>query len=314
MSRFASLFVIAALVTCGNLSQAEADEEPTHVAREAFAEGMAAFRLGQWHDAIDSWQRGYRARPNPEFLYNIAQAHRLANEPERALFFYRSYLNADPATGARPEVVERIAQLEKLVAAEVRVREAMPAEPRPAAVAVTEAPPPPRARRIDLSLTAGLALWAEGIQGTATPSLGLTLSAGYAVLDRPRLQLRLGALVGYSYLRDVASLDHFITVLADPLLRVRLWRERLYFFVELGLGVQIVAGLAAGSALLDAGASPHTLAAFALRPALGLELRLVSRVALFVSPALVYSPSPNADLARRSLVRADVALGVNLYF
>jgi transcriptional regulator with XRE-family HTH domain len=315
MSRIARVLVIAILATCGNLSHAQPEEEATRVAREAFADGMTSFRLGQWHSAIESWQRGYRAKPDPGFLYNIAQAHRLASEPERALFFYRSFLNADPSSPSRSEVLERVAQLEKLVAAEESARRAAPAEPHPApasAVVATRGPAPSPALRGDLALTAGVALWTEGLDAPASPSLGLTLSGGYTVIGRPRVELRVGALAGYSYLRDRSSTDHFIGVLADPLLRVRLWRERLYGFVEVGLGVQIVAGLASDSALLASGARPRTLVAFALRPALGIELRLTSRVALFASPSLWYSPAPDAILVRRSLLRADVALGVSV--
>jgi hypothetical protein len=309
------LFVVAVILGCGSLSQAQPDDgEATAVAREAFADGMTSFRLGQWHSAIDWWQRGYRAKPDPGFLYNIAQAYRLAGEPDRALFFYRSFLNAYPKSPSHTEVAERIAQLEKLVAAEQTVRQATPDEPHPAPVtAVAVAPPrPARTPRGDLTLTAGVALWIDGLAADAAPALSLTLSGGYAVPLGSRVQLRLGALLGYSYLVDAGSTDHFVSLLADPLLRVRLWRERLFGFVEVGVGAQLVAGLSASSALLASGAPPRLLAAFALRPALGLEVRLASRVAIFASPSLLYSPAP-ASLARRSLLRADLTLGVGIF-
>ena len=46
----------------------------------------------------------------------------------------------------------------------------------------------------------------------------------------------------------------------------------------------------------------------------GLELRLAPRVSLFATPSVLYSPAPSSILTRSALARADVALGVSLYF
>ena len=44
---------------------------------------------------------------------DIAQSHRLASRPEKALEFYRLYLEKSPDAKNRPEIEERIATLEK---------------------------------------------------------------------------------------------------------------------------------------------------------------------------------------------------------
>src|SRR5207244_16758 len=107
-----------------------------------------------------------------------------------------------------------------------------------------------------------------GAGGGTNPAAGVSVSGGYVVARTDRLEVRVGAKVGYSYLSDVASTDHLISLLADPILRVRLWEERLYFFGELGVGALIINGLTKGSSMLEVHALPSgSFTAFELRPA-----------------------------------------------
>ena len=359
--------------------------DPGKQAKDAFVEGSAAFNLGQWDKAIASWERGYTIKPDPIFLYNIAQAHRLAENFDRALFFYRNYLRNAPKAGNRAEVEQRIRDLEQAIAAKKNAREAPPIEardpntgakppiahtpppPKPVAQTapppkpVAQTPPPPKpvvaqapasppdadesnsappprappseiatprqsenqsivarheapsARRGDLSVSGGVNLWELGPAGGAQPSTNVAVSGGYRVWSSDRLQLRVGAKLGYTYLVDVASTVHFISVLADPMLFVRLWRDKLYFFAELGLGVMIIPSLHDGSAFLPANTSPSgAFAQFELRPALGLEYRVTPMFAIFLAPAVIYSPAPNSRFTDSSILRIDVSLGATL--
>src|SRR6185503_6340136 len=68
-------------------------------------------RLEAYDKAIDEWEAGYRLKPAPQFLYNIAQAYRLSKRPDKALSFYQKYLKLSPHAENRPEVERHITAL-----------------------------------------------------------------------------------------------------------------------------------------------------------------------------------------------------------
>src|SRR3569832_995008 len=85
-------------------------------AKRHFEEATNAYNLGEFKRAAEEYREAYRIKPAAAILYNIAQAYRLGNEPEQALFFYRSFLRNDPATRNRCEVEDRIQKLEQQLA------------------------------------------------------------------------------------------------------------------------------------------------------------------------------------------------------
>jgi tetratricopeptide (TPR) repeat protein len=92
-----------------------ADEQQ---ARRFYDEGTRAFNLGEFARATQSYRRAYELKPDPAFLYNIAQSYRLAGNTEQALFFYRSYLRNAPQTPHGAEVDDRIQKLQQQLDAE----------------------------------------------------------------------------------------------------------------------------------------------------------------------------------------------------
>ena len=403
----AVIVVLAPALASADLPSAA---EATKEARDLFAVGSRAYDLGKWDEAIEAWQKGYELKPDPIFLYNIAQAHRLAEHYDKAIFFYRSYLRNSPAAKNRAEVEGRIAQIEQLMHQKRQMESPPngPLPPKPGSTGTASAPkpttspsppppvvatkptptptpspspsppppvvatapkpaptpppsptptppspppsPPPvanherppgsgdhdsflqetapapstsatvvsegapvRARRADLTVSGGVNLWLGGVPGGAQPSTGLAVSGGYAVLTRPNLELRIGALLGYTYLADIGSTDHYLSLMADPKLSFGLWAHKLYAFVEVGVGALVVTGVEKGSALLKPNApSPGTMAAFGLRPAVGLEYRIHPMFALFLAPALTYAPLTQSSLTDGTLLQLDVSLGATL--
>jgi tetratricopeptide (TPR) repeat protein len=85
-------------------------------ARSHFDEGTKAFNLGEFTRAVEEYKAAYKLKPDPVFLYNIAQSYRLANDLANALFFYRSYLHSTPDAPNRHEVETRIETLDKQLA------------------------------------------------------------------------------------------------------------------------------------------------------------------------------------------------------
>ena len=107
-------------------ARADGDAEK---ARQLFNQGSKYYDLGQFDKAIEAWQQGYDQKPDPGFLYNIAQAYRQKQDAQRAIFFYKGYLRNSPKAHNRAEVEQKIAALQK--------------QARPAAT------PPPTATTID---------------------------------------------------------------------------------------------------------------------------------------------------------------------
>src|SRR5262249_31478490 len=94
------LQVLLAIVLVGvaaSSSVAYAEGDNTVKAREHFQRGSRAFALGRFDEAVKEYEAAYELRGDPVFLYNIAQAHRLNHNAEKALFFYKSYLARAPS-------------------------------------------------------------------------------------------------------------------------------------------------------------------------------------------------------------------------
>lgn len=93
-------------------------------AKQHFKEAQAAYNLGQFAKALESYSAAYAAKPLPPFLFNIAQCHRQLGNWERAAFFYKRFLSMG-APGADQAKVEELAKQmdEKQAAAEAKRRE-----------------------------------------------------------------------------------------------------------------------------------------------------------------------------------------------
>lgn len=128
MSRLVGAVFFAAILS----TTAHADGESAKV---LFERATVQFRLGQFHDAALTYQRVYELHPDAVLLYNTAQSYRLANEPEKALLFYKSFLSAKPDAPNHDEVSGRIAELERVVAEQKKANERPPND-------VTQPPPP----------------------------------------------------------------------------------------------------------------------------------------------------------------------------
>src|SRR6187397_2535106 len=109
--RTATLSVVVAAVVV--LAAAPAQAQDADKARQLFQQGSKYYDLGQFDKAIEAWQQGYDQKPDPGFLYNIAQAYRQKQDPAKAIFFYKGYLRNSPKAHNRAEVEQKIAALQK---------------------------------------------------------------------------------------------------------------------------------------------------------------------------------------------------------
>src|SRR5205814_5867908 len=118
------------------------NEEDRAAAREHYKRGTKLFDVAKYDDAIGEFTEAYELWDSDDpkdaanaaiLLFNIAQAHRLANHYAQAILFYRNYLRKDPKARNRADVEKRIAELEQLDAQQKRVATVQPeaVPPRP---------------------------------------------------------------------------------------------------------------------------------------------------------------------------------------
>jgi hypothetical protein len=105
-------------------------------AQRHFDAAIAHYKAQEFAEAVDEFEAAYKLRPEPEWLYNLGQACRLARQLDKALDYYQKYLAEVPDAENRPAVEQRIAEVEKQRAA------AKAAAPPPSAPAT-----PPMAER-----------------------------------------------------------------------------------------------------------------------------------------------------------------------
>jgi iron complex outermembrane receptor protein len=108
---FISLFIGASVVSVSAVADERSD------ARKHYSAGMVHYNLREYSAAADEFQAAYRLVPDPSFLYNLAQTHRLMGHERDALYFYQAYLRARPEAENRADVDERIAKLKESIAA-----------------------------------------------------------------------------------------------------------------------------------------------------------------------------------------------------
>jgi hypothetical protein len=131
---FAFVVLTAALV-----SATPARAEDAEKARELYRQGSKYYDVGQFDKAIESWQQAYDQKPDPSFLYNIAQAYRQKEDPKQAIFFYKSYLRNSPKATNKAEVQQRIDVLQKQL--DASGKSPPPGAPTPLTPPVATTPP-----------------------------------------------------------------------------------------------------------------------------------------------------------------------------
>jgi tetratricopeptide (TPR) repeat protein len=109
--------VIAALglaLALGVAGTATAQEGNVAAAKDRFDKGQGLYLRGMYDEAALEFIAAYEAKPFPAFLYNAAVCYERARNYERALDFFRRYLEGSPTAPDRAAVTVRMVQLQKL--------------------------------------------------------------------------------------------------------------------------------------------------------------------------------------------------------
>jgi tetratricopeptide (TPR) repeat protein len=119
----AVLLVVSVIVGAPLRAHADAAQARVH-----FEKGRTFFQVDEYRKAIDEFKAAHVERPDPAFLFNIAECYRHLGETKDALTYYRRFLTAAaPGDRTRPAVEKRIAELHAQAAKAKRAAERSPA-------------------------------------------------------------------------------------------------------------------------------------------------------------------------------------------
>ena len=161
--------LVALLLMSGRPSRAA--DPRLDAARAHSQEGDSYYKLEKYANAITEYEQAYLAKPDPSFLYNIAQCHRLMGQGAEAIKFYRRFLKDAPTAPNR-------------AVAEKHIRDLEDASPGPR-------PPPAPVRRPRRLVARDLFAPAAGRTGTrfGHPAAGAApRRCRHPDLDQPRVQ------------------------------------------------------------------------------------------------------------------------------
>jgi hypothetical protein len=82
-------------------------------ARRHYLQGNAYYRLDKFREALGEYELAYIAKPDPSFLYNIAQCHRLMGNKPEALKYYRRFIKDQSHSPNRPIAEKHIRDIER---------------------------------------------------------------------------------------------------------------------------------------------------------------------------------------------------------
>jgi tetratricopeptide (TPR) repeat protein len=117
--------------------------DATAVAKDLYSAAERLYAGGAYDDALVVYRLAYEARPDPIFLFDIAQCFRLGGKGELALSYYREFLKEKPDAPNRADVEAIVHDLEALVLAAGGLLVTAGPVVAPAAAGVVASAPPP---------------------------------------------------------------------------------------------------------------------------------------------------------------------------
>ncbi|HEX2658725.1 MAG TPA: tetratricopeptide repeat protein [Polyangia bacterium] len=323
-----------------------AQAPPANEAGKArFDQGVKQYNLGRFPEAIAEFEKAYDLDPAPILLFNIAQSHRQLGNKEKALFFYRRYLEQAPDAPNRQNVEQRMKDLAASLEQEKELKQRPPTEvarntegagletappplsPPPAAVVTSPGPVPappsatPATRSWTVVACAGPAFASVSGPSVDLPVLfGARAGARYAfALPSARLTVGLDGVIAVLPYQAIGSTTKTNSSLPGVLARAEYLHDvapRLSVGAGVGAGVTWWSGLGDGNPFADpnvmiTGAIPMPTFQGGLRA----TFDLLPDVYAVLAPELTYSiPTKGLDSSVSSLVRIDVDVGVGYRF
>jgi tetratricopeptide (TPR) repeat protein len=173
MNRTAIVIALACVARAAAAQPSAQDQAKQH-----FKQARLLQDEGKFDAAIGEYQAAYDLDHRAEMLFNIAQAHRLANHKQQAIDFYQRYLAAQPDGAGAREARQWTAELTRQIEAErpLTTEPTRPVDPPARPVPPTELPRKQDATMVPRPRQASPQLQIAGI---ATAGVGvLALGAG----------------------------------------------------------------------------------------------------------------------------------------
>ncbi|HVZ72319.1 MAG TPA: tetratricopeptide repeat protein [Polyangia bacterium] len=136
--------VMASFVAMPSLARGSSKKEQAEV---HYDQGKAYYRAGAFDLAIQEFLEGYKLDPRAGVLFNIARGYEELKNRDKAIEFYKKYLDQGPAAAAATEARARMVVLERQAKEDDERKKVEAAEAerkrQPAPVAVAPAPVAP---------------------------------------------------------------------------------------------------------------------------------------------------------------------------
>ncbi len=137
-----SVTAILVLLSLAGIAAADRQSEK-RAAENLYRSGMTHYNLREYTAALADFKEGYRALPRPEFLFNIAQCHRMLGNFDESEATYRTYLREYPDAPNRVEVERLIVEMSDQTKRKIANQPppgTMPPSERPATTPPSEKP------------------------------------------------------------------------------------------------------------------------------------------------------------------------------
>ncbi len=312
-------------------SGARADSTAADNAQVHFDRGAKLYNLGHFQEAITDFEKAYDLDPSPIFLFNIAQSHRQLGNKERALFFYRRYLEQAPNAANRDDVERRMKDLQSSLQQEAELKQKPPTEVSghvetrdatatappssgagaaitPPATVVTTPPPAPSGER-PWELSLGLAPAFGSMSGSqvSLPTMVTARLEGAYAFALPAGQLAVGVDLGYARLPYTRQATSSHPALAGTSGSSAFWAllASVRYFWPITSELKVGGGIEGGYLLwsgLDEG-NPFTVQGVAPSGAIALptfavnlrgEYRLMDALFVALTPEYLWSDVPSS--------------------
>jgi hypothetical protein len=149
-------------------------QDDVDAARRHYSKATRLYEVGEYHQALDEFKAAHVAKPDPAFLYNIAQCHRQLGDSEQAVTLYKRYLVASPNAANRAEVERRVAEIESDLATR-----------RSKGAAATQIPPAPEQAPMSPGTPSAPANSPPAYSPPATPTPPTSMIGSPAVVAQP---------------------------------------------------------------------------------------------------------------------------------
>lgn len=106
-----SLSLVLILVGTPAVAAPAANESSAQVASAHYETGLALFELKRFEEAVSEFRKAYEVEARPDFLLQIGRSYEQLQQTDKALYFFKRFLQKAPASDpSRAEVEDFVAR------------------------------------------------------------------------------------------------------------------------------------------------------------------------------------------------------------